>query len=328
MIDLRTLFKNHFDTKQIGDDNFRRFAQDHLGRLYAFTSVAGGIGGVYDTMYNDTKQLTDTFADSISTEDYAFASQQASTLQVDEVTQQFKAAISRREGTIRGEFGTNSAEYQKFFPQGLTEYSQASRANIETLLDRVVSAATEYQAILGQNFVNIFVNLRDNYTTARNNQLNLIGNVNHKKLDTANVRNNLEVQLGKNVLQLATLHFGQPEMMSEYFDQSIIKRTYSNQNDNDNGIIEGNVLPETTVNLENTGITPSTNFTLKNTGSTSLLFAVSPTENTIPTGVGITVPPNTTYYASTSQLGDINDKFLNVYNTSNNQVGSYEVMLL
>lgn len=328
MIDYKTVFKNHLDTKQISDDNLRRFAQDHLGRLNAFTTQNGGTNPIFDTMYQLTKQLTDSFVVTISNEDYMFASQQASTIQVDEITKQFKEMISRKEGAVRSEFGVNSVEYQKFFPQGLTEYSQVTRSNIETLLDRVVNAATEYKNILGQNFLTIFVDLKDAYTIARTNQLNLIGSVNHKKLDTENARQALEIQIGKNVLQLAIIHFGEPEMMIEYFDQSIIKRSYSSQSENEDGAIIGIVNENSIENIENTGIKPNTSFTLKNTGSIPLTFAICPNDMTIPTNTGINVPPNATYYASTGQLGNSNDTFLNVLNSSATQKGSYEVIIL
>jgi hypothetical protein len=44
MINLETFFKNHFDTKEISDNNLKLFAEDHLQRI-----TANNPGGIYSS---------------------------------------------------------------------------------------------------------------------------------------------------------------------------------------------------------------------------------------------------------------------------------------
>ena len=133
MINIRSIFKNHFNTARVTDDNLRKFANDHVARI-----TANNGNGTYTQMLQITTQLAADYDKAIKEEDSIFATQQGNTVKTDQIIDTFKKTISQREGTIRGEFGVNSAEYQEFFPQGLTEYSTATKGNIETLLQRLL----------------------------------------------------------------------------------------------------------------------------------------------------------------------------------------------
>ena len=147
MINLITLFKNHFDTKEISDDNMKKFAEVHLQRLTANNS-----GGDFTQMITDTTTAYTNYYGSITDEDTKFAVQQGLTVTMNNIMESFKNAVSQKEGLVRGNFGKDSPEYQEFSPLGVTEYRSGTLANIEVLMDRFSKAAAAHVAVLGVPF--------------------------------------------------------------------------------------------------------------------------------------------------------------------------------
>ena len=136
---------------------------------------------------------------------------------------EFQQAVRRREGTIKSEFDKPSATYDEFFPQGLTEYGDATLANAETLMKRFADAAARHVDVLGQAFVDRFAQLRQTFVAARAAQLAMMGEVRAEKLGTAGARAALEDQLMDNLLTLAMKFKRDPDSGMAYFDQSIIR---------------------------------------------------------------------------------------------------------
>jgi len=141
MINLKRFFENLFDTDRISDDNIRKFSNDHIQRL-----VAANDDGNLTDMINATVGAYTTYFGAITDEDTAFALQQARTIAVDKIIEEFKNAVSQHEGLVRSTFGKGTPEYEEFFPQGITEYRQATKQNLPTLTKRIADAGVKYQA--------------------------------------------------------------------------------------------------------------------------------------------------------------------------------------
>lgn len=86
----------------------------------------------------------------------------------------------------------------------------------------MVQAAAEHIDELGCEFHDLFIDIRDRFVAARDAQLEKFGEVKEYKERTAESRDELEVQLMKNVLTLAKDHIGQPQAVTRYFDQSVL----------------------------------------------------------------------------------------------------------
>ena len=99
-------------------------------------------GGEFTTMITDTTTAYTNYFGSITDEDTKFAVQQGLTITMNNAVENFKKAVSQKEGIVRGNFGKDSSQYQEFFPNGVTEYSQATLQNVEMLMQRFVDAAT------------------------------------------------------------------------------------------------------------------------------------------------------------------------------------------
>lgn len=217
-MDLRNFFKNPFSAMNIGSNKFRKFCEIHIQRI-----AARNDGGKYSTMLTETTNAYTTLFGAMTDGDTKFAVQQSYTKTTNSAVNEFKQTVSQKEGTVRGNWGKETAVYQEFFPLGITEYSQATLGNVETLMNRIVAAAEAHVTELGQAFVDLFKDIRSRFITARANQLQKIGEVKGSKTVLGDAKENLEKQLMKNLLTLAMEFMDDPETGITFFDQSIVK---------------------------------------------------------------------------------------------------------
>jgi hypothetical protein len=317
MQNLLTFFKIHFDSIEVSDANLYKFAEDHLSRLKANNDA-----GDYNTMYNNTLTAFDSYGQSLAKEDAQFTQQQGSTVNVDALIAEFKTQVSRTEGLINYVYGVKSAEYQEFFPLGVTEYTQASKANIEVLMQRMATKAQKYSLKLGVEVATRFSDYLNNYTQVRREQLENIGRVTADRSQTEVTRHTLARQIMSNLLLIANQFLGNPERGMDFFDQSIIRR---NNYSNDEGeTVSDNILPNSTKTVLS-GFDKSATFVLSNIGTTSLRFGISDTENAPSVNYGITVSPGDTITATILELNANGGDKLNVTNLDPNNAGKYDI---
>ena len=218
MMNMETFFKNHFDTKEISDDNIRKFTEIHLQRMAAKNG-----GGEFTQMITATTTAYTNYFGSMTDEDTKFAVQQGLTIAVNNAVENFKKAVSQKEGLVRGNFGKDSTEYQEFFPLGVTEYSKATLQNVEMLMQRMVTAANAHVAQLGIPFLTEFQGYLSAFQSARGAQLLKIGEVVDSKTDTSFKRDTVEIELMKNVHLIGAMYVGDINTCMDFFDQSFIR---------------------------------------------------------------------------------------------------------
>lgn len=226
MINFETLFKNFFDTDKISDDNLKKFTEDHIQRL-----IANNGGGTFTSILTATTTKFNAYFGKIAAEDISFAVQQSLTKTVDQIMADFKNSVSQQEGLIRSFYNVNTSTYQEFFPLGVTEYRQAGKSNIETLMARMVSACTVHTADLGAAIVTLFTDYKTNYKAARDAQLLKFGEVDTNKTGTETARNDLEVQLCANLHFIGFTFPADVSRCMDFFDQSIVRADVSSATD-------------------------------------------------------------------------------------------------
>ena len=226
MINLKTFFKNHFNTSKISDDKLKKFTEDHLQRL-----ISNNTSSQFDTLITDTTNAHQTYYGAISDEGSRFALQQALTKAMNNTVEAFKKAVSQKEGIIRGTFGKDAPAYQEFFPFGVGEYTHANLAEMERLMDQFLTAANAHTAELGIAFITEFQNYKSAYISARESQLLKKAEVTDLKSASTVKRDVVEVQLMKNLLTIAGMNIGKEEMCNDFFDQSFIRASSSDGDD-------------------------------------------------------------------------------------------------
>jgi hypothetical protein len=220
MFNLRSIFENFFlfSRTRISDDNLKKFVEVHIARL-----TANNTGGDFTTILNDMVAAYTAYFGNITDKDLALAVQQSLTLAADNLIANFKKTVSQKEGTIKSAYGKGSPTYQEFFPHGLTEYSNATKANVETLMSRMVASSTAHVADLTPAFVTLFTNIKSNYITARTLQLAKIADVGIQTTEKHETRATVEIQLCRNIHYIGFFYPGDGDRCMDFFDQSIIR---------------------------------------------------------------------------------------------------------
>jgi hypothetical protein len=324
MIDFSIYFKNHLDTDRVSDDNMNRFGQDALQRL-----IANNPGGLYTALVGPTTTAYNNYAQALGTQSLSESTKEGATVDVDQLKKAFIDLVAMKEGTIRGIWGKDSGTYQKFFPHGVEEYHTSTKANIQTLMSRFVGACGQHSGELPADFDVQFKTIQGNYITARNLQLGHIGTADGNNLATANMRNILELQLMKNMLTIAMNNIGNPDALSVYFDQSIIRQSSKKKEEGEaeEEIMSGQVAAQSSATIMHGGFDANTSFSLTNSGSTVIqYYTANMPEDPVP-GTRVELQPGEVVETYASELGAEGNLFLMVYNTSTDTVGSYEVMI-
>ncbi|MGL4360538.1 MAG: hypothetical protein ACRCSM_08590, partial [Sediminibacterium sp.] len=289
--------------REVSDDNLRKFVEDHLNRMVANNST-----GLYSQIIQDTKILYDSFNSFIKQEDQSFTSQQGKTMLTDKILADFIALVSRREGTVKAAFGKESPEYQEFFPLGVNEYHQVSKANAEMLMERMRNKAIFYINEIGQGFVTVFSTILADFLAARKHQLQVMGEVDALKSNTAQARHALSIQLMKNLLFIAMQFVGETDRTDDFFSQEMIRRKTSYENVNHKEIAPANSI----INIESQVVIPTTEIIFENTGTVSLRIGVSDDKTTLPHQVGTVIQAGKRFISTANLLGT--GSFLNVEN--------------
>lgn len=318
MINLMTFFKDHFDTDRISDANLIQFTEDHIGRL-----ESNNPDGIYSSIIDSTNEGHKNFKNAVSGKDTNYSVQQGKTMEMNGELNNFIVEVRSIEKLIAYTFRNKPGIYQEFFPQGLTEYNTANLGNIETLMDRMVNRLTVHQGDLGLGQVTLFEGLRSRFVSARKAQVEAFGTVENFDSQRTETRRVLSAQLMKNLLIIASNNVGHLEKMNDYFNQSIIRRL----TDRDDGVLESNIAPGATVNIESSGITPASTFSLTNSGSTDLRYYLG-ASTTDTDNAGIVIHPGVNIVVTGEMLGPPGNTFLNVTNLSATTEGKYSAEIL
>jgi hypothetical protein len=100
MIDLSIIFKNHFDTKEVSDDNLRKFADINLQRL-----TTNNPGGIYTALITDTGIVYMAYFGAIGDEAVRTAVKEGTTVELNIAVENFRHDVSQKEGIVRGTYG-------------------------------------------------------------------------------------------------------------------------------------------------------------------------------------------------------------------------------
>ena len=219
MINIKRFFENHLANREISAEELRQFAEDHIGKLKALPALPANL----TALLAPTETAFDAFDDKLADRTTYLAAQIGGTITKDEVLQLFRSTVRRREGRVRDKFPKGSAAYAEFYPQGLKDYNRARIGQLPGLLDRFITAADKYKATLGPELLAEFNALKTSFANARDSQVEAKGDLAQIRAALAASRVVLEMQLGKNILTIATHHHGHPERAADYFNQSLLE---------------------------------------------------------------------------------------------------------
>ena len=222
MINIERFFEVQFDDPNINRQQLRKFTEDHLKRL-----AVNNDKNLYDLMITDTQAAYETYFGALTDTDVSNSVQQSRTKSMNNIKKLIQTTLSRRAGLITNSIDKDIPEYQEFFPHGLTEYSNATLENIETLMDRMITASAAHADLLGNTLTAEFANLKAQFLSARGKQLSQKGATDKASETTEESRHIIEIQLTKNLLTIALNNIGNIAAAALFFDKSIIGRSSS-----------------------------------------------------------------------------------------------------
>ncbi|MEK7264369.1 MAG: hypothetical protein AAB071_07665 [Bacteroidota bacterium] len=319
MFNLKSLFKNHFDTKKISDVHLEKFTDDHIHRL-----TNNNTGGKYTALITATQNAYNTYFGAMTSKDSKYSTQQAKTQTVDAIIEAFKKAVKKQEGLLSVKLDEGSPDYNKFYPQGKAEYSHATKSTVKILMERFVVFGAEYEAQLGGEFLQIFETLYDQYKTIRGQQLDAIDLTDAERHTTSVKRDVVERQLMINALTLAIEYLGEPDMVEVFFDQTIIRADESGSET----FWEGNINASATVTIVEREFATGTQLVLRNTGAAQLSFCLAPAEGIACGEIATVVDGMSEKQIGVDDLGNIVNMFLNVTNMNVNEEGRFEAEIV
>ena len=229
MINIKRFFEVHLAERNISGEELRQFSEDHLGKLKALPALPGNLA----SLLVPTEAAFDDFDEKLSARTTLQAVQSGGTITKDEALQLFRTTVRQREGRVRDKFAKGSAAYTEFYPAGLQEYNQTRLGQVPGLLVRFIAAADKYQAEVGQELLAEFTALQVTFNNARDGQVEAKGDLAQARANLAASRSVLELQLGRNILAIASEHLGEPDRATDYFNQSLLEDANRSSNDDD-----------------------------------------------------------------------------------------------
>ena len=219
MLQPEKIFENFFEDKNITPLRLYDFAMDTIGKLQAANA-----NGQFTTFISGLSTAANTLGTEVGETKSALAVQKGTTMNVNEVIKNFKTYMSENEGVIAKALGGfKSGAYQAFYPQGVSEYSKATKTQLPALLIQVSDAATLYATQLGTSLSNELKAFNSEYNNARNAQLLQKGTVVDNRTERSANRKILEIELLKTIHSIAVLYPANVEKCLSLFNFSLLE---------------------------------------------------------------------------------------------------------
>ncbi len=302
MIELNRLYENLFFPLETTESNFIEGTDRHIALL-----AANNPGGIYTTILNDTTGKRDLLRQALSASDSEDSEQQGSTITMNNAMNAFTKFIQIREGLIKSTFeGSDSAQYQEFFPHGLTEYNNATLADIETLLNRCVTKATKYETQLGTPFKDDCIAKLNAFKDARTAQLTNIGEAGNLENAAHQAIVNMAFQLTVNLHTTVLNNIGVENAANIFFEQSYFLPTEQS------GLYTGENKTDQTKTVRSQGWSAGKTIKVTNQGTNAFVIGFINADGVPVTG-GQTVAVGQTLTFTAADLGyNVTMHFLNI----------------
>lgn len=224
MVTIERIFTGLFNNKNITTERLVKYGEDQVSK-----TETNNPAGIYTVIINETKAKIDNVQGNLDNAQISHATGKGGTVEKNETRKECEAFVSNGEGLIKYHFNEGSPIYIEFFPNGLSNFTNASDTEFVTLMNAFVTTAKKYDVKLGVAFGNdadtktkAFINSAKDHTqdnsnisTARSNE-----KVAHAEL---------AMQLTKNVLTIALNNLGNVDVVKTYFNLSLLYGAYHQQ---------------------------------------------------------------------------------------------------
>jgi len=303
-------FDNIFESTTITDVRLTNFGGDSLNRL-----TAQNTGGAYASLISLLTPPYNAMQELISSVDVALGLQKGKTLTLNEFITYFKKTMSEQQGVIANVTGGfASPAFLEFYPNGVSEYSSASKTNLPVLIGRINAAATAHADELGPSLTATLQGFTAGWEEIRNQQAQQKGSVESNRTLRSQARVDLETTLVTVVHTIGSMFPGDAEQCMMFFDFTLLK---SSPQKTQKEILTGSVTSSSTVVAINRTFPAEAKTRITNNSENASLFVyLAPTADAAMDGQGKEVKAGRSRNFTMDKLGDVNDTFLLVRNLS------------
>lgn len=219
MLQPERFFNNYFEDKNISSPRLYEFTMDTIAKLQAANA-----NNQFTAFINALSVAANSLGDEVGVIKSALAVQKGKTIGLNEVIKNFKTYMSINHGVIaKAVGGINSAAYQAFYPQGVSEYSTASHTKLPALLIQVTNAANLYSNQIGIEISNELKAFSNQFHDTRNAQLLQKGTVGESRVERSVNRKILEIELLKTIHSIAFMFPGEVEKCTTLFNFNLLE---------------------------------------------------------------------------------------------------------
>lgn len=324
MISPEKLFGNLFDDPAITPDRLADCAQDSVNKFTAAGNVNSptakekaktAVENPYQVIIDTVQPPLTALQTQLGKVDTSLTRQRGATQTNDQVMTDLGNTMRDQQGVIANAVGGfKSAAFIQFYPHGLMEYTQATKLQMPTLVNRVNDAATAYSTQLGDTLTATLQGFAEAWQTSRDAQEKQMGTVSGNRTGRTQAETDLQLALSFAVHETATMFPGDVVQCSSFFDFSLL---YSSGHRHKAELFNGNVAKGATAIALNRSLTETTHLKLNNLAdNASLLVYLGATADAEPNGKGVEVDAGKSRNLKLSELGDENGTFLLIKNLS------------
>lgn len=309
MRNLTRLFVDLFADKQISVNELLNFTDDHIPKL-----KKNNPGGIFNTLITDTETKYGIFDTANSKLAADIKEREGETEEVNEALTNFKREIRDAENLISYTFRKKKGVYQRFFPRGITEYTNVSMEEAKEKIQRFVDTLNDYKTDLPAAFIALFVSILTVFKKERGEQVSEKAEVSSGSEALAAAKKEMQLQLSNNILTIAANFVDQPAKAKVYFDQSLLIDRDNTPYELLSGSIDGNSIKQ--IEFDSDLVENNTLLTLRNeSNNTTLEFYFAVNRGDQPGVQRRMVNPESEVVVQASEIGfDSNNRILLVRN--------------
>ena len=276
-------FRVLFLSPQIGYSVLQNFTEDHIQRI-----IANNPGGIFTTILTAITAAYNAYFGDLASKELNEAVRENKTAALNESRINLLKLLSDNEKLVKYTYRNDLPVYQDFYPQGLTEYQNATTAELEVAGTRYKDALANHAADFTPAFVTEYNTVFQVFKDNRAAQQLAKGAVSGERQELGSTKAALAEQLTRNLLTIAAQYVGNGSMADVYFNQQIIDDAFKKADRK----VESNLDPSTSEMVFDNVSAPTTTLRVTNNSEDDFYLgftddpdgAVNQAQNLVPAG--------------------------------------------
>lgn len=218
MRDLSRTLVNPFDDDDISMAELLAFSTDHLQRM-----IANNPGALFNTRITATTTSLSVVENCTTDDQTKLGLRKAKKMAKDAFRKALPGNVAKLAGVVMAKYGDKSPEMAECFPQGRAVFSSCTDDMVANHLAAMRNGLMNHQGDLGAPVVGDANGLLSTWTVVYAASESSTGSKTTTEAGKAAARQNLQLELFKNLLTIALNFPRQPDSLALYMQQSLLE---------------------------------------------------------------------------------------------------------